>query len=180
MDQTEYKATLRKFEQVSRKNLKDRADWVSNRALPWLWSELASIAGQKRLKALSPENAIRKGLETTPVERINMPLQRDYYTAHMTMLDAEAKRVCAAAAAFEKSAKPFAPNATILELQSALKSLLLDGLVLLQEAHSALQKKPGPYGIGKNRDDHPFQIFKGAEQFIYGRYSGLTHTDQAP
>ena len=33
---------------------------------------------------------------------------------------------------------------------------------------------------GLKETDHPFEIYKGAELFIYGRYSGLTHYDRAP
>src|SRR6202040_2558964 len=77
-------------------------------------------------------------------------------------------------------ANPFAPNATIFELQGALKGFLLDGYVVLRRAHEALKGSPGPYTILRRDTDHPFEIYKGAEQFIYGRYSGLTHMDRAP
>jgi hypothetical protein len=179
MDLPEYRDALSRSAQVSEQNLIYVADWFLKSGVPWMWSELSSITGQTA-KPLAPADAIRMGLETTPVERAKMPLKPSYYVAHMSMLDAEAKRVCNAAIKFGNSTDRFAPNATILDLQTMLKALLLDGLFLLEQAHGALLKRPGPYGIVKAFDDHPFQIFKGAEQFIYGRYSGLTHTDHAP
>src|ERR1700675_3774183 len=129
MDLAEYKDTLNKSNQIAAQNLADLAVWMPDRGLPWLWSELSSITGQNA-KSMSPENAIRQGLETPPVERREMPLKPSFYIAHMTMLDAEANRVCTAAIAFGKRTNSFAPNATILELQNALKIFLLDGLFL--------------------------------------------------
>jgi hypothetical protein len=179
MDLAEYQQSLRPFDQDTAQDLALRSDWIEKKGLPWLWSELGSIIG-RNIKPLSPEDAIRQGLERTPVDRQKMPLKDSYHIAHLTMLDAEAKRICAAAVRFRQAPNTFAPNATISELQGALQEILLDGLVLLHKAHEALKETPNPYLIITRGADHPFEIFKGAEQFIYGRYSGLTHVDRAP
>lgn len=64
MDLTEYKQALGTFDQDTAQDLAARADWVEKEGLPWLWSELGSIIGRS-LKPLSPEHAIRQGLETS-------------------------------------------------------------------------------------------------------------------
>ena len=38
----------------------------------------------------------------------------------------------------------------------------------------------GVYGAWSRRVDEPFEVYKGAEQIVYGKYSGLTHADRAP
>jgi hypothetical protein len=178
MDLSVYKQTLGKFDQNTASDLAARSSWLEQEGLPWLWTELGSILG-KKAKPLSPGHAIRQALAVTPVDREKMPLKESYHIAHLTMLDAEARRICAAANRFSSTTNPFAPNATIYELQSALKAFLLDALFLLRRANEAMNKDSGPYGIFKRENDHSFEIFKGAEQFIYGRYSGLTHADRA-
>ena len=118
MDLSEYKQALTKFDQITAQNLAEMADWMEKNGLSWLWSELASII-RRNVKPVSQELAIRQGLETTPVDRGKMPLKPSYYVAHLTMLDTEARRICAAAVAFGKSAENFAPKATIFELQGS-------------------------------------------------------------
>jgi hypothetical protein len=178
MDLAEYIDAFRKWDQETAADLTARARWLEQDGLPWMWAELGTILG-KRVKALSPEHAIRQGLEVTPVDRIKMPLKESYHIANLTMLDGEARRICAAANNFANATNPVAPAATIYELQSALRLFLLDGLVLLRRANVSVRNDPGPYLIGKREQEHSFEIFKGAEQFIYGRYSGLTHFDRA-
>ena len=95
------------------------------------------------------------------------------------MLDAEVKRYCGAVTKFESHEAPYAAT-TIHTLHVALKAHLEDGRILLEQAGHALLDLPGAYGAWSCRVEESFEIYKGAEQIVYGTYSGMTHTDRAP
>src|SRR5579872_32722 len=123
MDSDQYKAQLGKLRERSVSNLSELAGWGISDALPWLWRELAGIVGRKKLSAMRPYNAIRQGLQTTPLDRIKMPTLPSFYVAQLTMLDSEAKRYCAAATSFYSTSEPLAGNAALVNLHGALIDL---------------------------------------------------------
>lgn len=112
--------------------------------------------------------------------RDRMPQTPNYYAAQLTMLDSELKRYCAAVKGFAATSQPYAANASIYTLQGAIKDCMDDGLVLMEQAGHLLLNVPTAYGAWSRRVDLPFELFKGAEQSVYGRFSGLTHEDRAP
>ena len=175
-----YHAGLRELEAENQANLIALADWSEKDALPWLWAEIGGMSSRKKVGLLKPCDAIRQGLQVTYTDRQTMPLELSFYVAQMTMLDAEIKRYCLAIRNFNSAAEPRYADATIHTLHRALKSHLQRGLVLLEQAGHALLELPTIYGAWTRRKEHPFEIFKGAEQSIYGTYSWLTHTDRAP
>jgi len=180
MDSNTYKAERFRLDALTHQNLIDLGLWAQKSALPWLWTELAGILGKKRVVPLQAQDAIRQGLQVTSADREKMPLKPNFYLAQLTMLDSELTRYCAAVQSFAAAGQPYAPNASIYVLHGALKDCLDDGLVLLEQAGHALVQVPTAYGAWSRRFEHPFEIFKGAEQIVYGRFSGLTHDDRAP
>lgn len=96
------------------------------------------------------------------------------------MLDSELKRYCKAASSFAATSQPYAANASIDTLHGAVKACLDDGIILLEQAGHLLLNLPCAYGAWSRRVEHPFEIFKGAEQIVYGRFSGLTDETPAP
>lgn len=181
MDANQYKADLQKYDAFSEQNMKDLAQWAEQQALPWLWAEIAGILG-KKVVPLQPRDAIRQGLQTTYADREKMPREPNFYVAQMTMLDSETKRYCGAITRLiaVDLAQRFASNATIYTLHGALKACLSHGIILLEQAGHILLTLPYAYGAWSRRIETPFEIFKGAEQIVYGRFSGLTHDDRAP
>jgi hypothetical protein len=109
-----------------------------------------------------------------------MPVKVNFYVAQLSMMDAEVKRYCGAVQAFAAASQPPYADVTIQTLHRALESHLHHGLILLEQAGHALLELPTMYGAWSRRIEHPFEIFKGAEQHIYGAYSWMTHTDRAP
>jgi hypothetical protein len=180
MDANLYKAERRRLDALTRQNLIDLAQWAEKVALPWLWTEVAGILGKGRISPLQPQDAIRQGLQTTFADRQKMPLTPKFYVAQLTMLDSESTRYCKAIQSFAATANPYAANASMYVLHEALKDCLDDGLVLLEQAGHFLLSLPFAYGAWSRRMEHAFEIFKGAEQIVYGRFSGLTHDDRAP
>jgi hypothetical protein len=180
MNEDDYKRALNGWRNADRQNLAAMAQWAEQDALPWLWKELAGILGQKNARPLQPAEAIRMGLQTTPADREKMPLKPSYYHAHLSMLDSEAKKYIKAVGRFMAQPNPFAGNAAIYNLHGGLISLLNHGIILFEQAGQCLLNLPGVYGSWRRTQEHPFEIFKGAEQIIYGRFSGLTHDDRAP
>ena len=95
------------------------------------------------------------------------------------MLDCEVKRYCRAVYRFANQGSPYAA-ATITTLHEALKAHLEYGRVLHEQAAHMLLDLYGAYGAWSRREEDPFEIYKGAEQIVYGTYSGLAHADRAP
>jgi hypothetical protein len=135
--------------------------------------------GKPSLKPLKEYDAIRQGLQATPNDREEMPKRSNFYVAQLTMLTAEAKRYVAIIAA--ASVPPaFAADVRLHYWHGALIRFMDYGWIMLEEAGHLLLGLPGAYGGGRNPVEHPFQVYKSAEQVIYGRFSGLTHDDLAP
>ncbi len=180
MDRDKYYAELRRLEGENRQNLLDLANWAEQSALPWLWDELAGMAPDKHVSALRDYDAIRQGLQTTYADHEKMPLKLNFYVAQLSMMDAEVKQYGKAIRAFSGTSQPPYADVTIETLHRALNSHLRHGVVLLEQAGHALLDLPTVYGAWSRRKEHPFEIFKGAEQHIYGAYSWMTHADRAP
>jgi hypothetical protein len=180
MDANEYQTTTAKLDSPTEENLKELARWAEQEALPWLRSELAEILQERRVVPLNPRDAIRQGLQTTFADREKLPKSPRFYVAQMTMLDAELKRYCKAASQLADTSERFASNATVYALHVPVRACMHEGIIMLEQASAQLRNRPGAYGAWRREIEHPFEIFKGAEQFIYGRFSGLTHDDPAP
>jgi hypothetical protein len=176
----QYRAELARLNATTRQNLIDLAAWAAGTGMPWLWSELAGMVPGQRISPLKPHDAIRKGLQTTVTDREKMPLKPTFYVAQMTMCSSEVDRYCAAVTRFASTRTPFAEDAVIHTLHGALKACMDHAVILLEQAAHALLDLPTAYGAWSRRVEHPFEIFKGAEQIVYGTYSGLTHADRAP
>ena len=179
MNEQDYSDQLSRFGTCNRDNLVGLANWASAEGLPWLWSELDGMISDRSVKTLKSHDAIRQGLQTTHNDREKMPLKPSFYIAQLTMLDSEVKGYCRAVNNFEDHEFPYA-EATIHTLHRALKDHLAYSRILLEQAGHALLDLPGVYGAWSRRREDPFEVYKGAEQIVYGTYSGLTHTDRAP
>jgi hypothetical protein len=180
MNSDQYNITLRRLRERSVGTLSELVEWGDSDAMPWLWQELAGILGKRQLSPMPPHDAIRHGLQTTPTERQQMPTTPKFYIAQLTMLDGEAKRYCTAARSFVATPEPFAGNAALLNLHDGLIDLFSHGIILFEQAAHFLLNLPGAYGGWSRRVETPIEVFKGAEQIIYGQFSGLTHIDRAP
>jgi len=117
---------------------------------------------------------------TSVADRVTMATVVPYFQAQMTMLDSEAKIYCSTVASFGKVANPFAADAAIHTLHRAMHELMSYARTLLEDAGREIAGLPGFFGAWRSQRDHPFEVFKGTEQIIYGSYSGMTHTDRAP
>ena len=180
MNENDYKSALNHWRLANRQNLSDLAQWADQDALPWLWKEFAGILGKDHASPLQPSHAIRHGLQTTPADREKMPLKPVFYQAQLSMLDTEVRKYISVVGRFMAEPNPFAANAAIYNLHGGLITLLDHGMILFEQAGHCLLNLPGAYGAWRRTQDLPFEIFKGAEQIIYGRFSGLTHDDRAP
>ncbi|PWB89886.1 hypothetical protein C5688_13685 [Methylocystis sp. MitZ-2018] len=95
------------------------------------------------------------------------------------MFDAELKRYCEVVRKLPPSDRWFAEDAKVDMLHRTIVRFLDYAIILLDDA-SRKMGSAKQYGTLANRYDHHFQIYKGAEQVVYGRYSALTHDDHAP
>lgn len=194
MDINDYSAKLHDLEEATAKNLADLGAWTEHVALPWLWSELggAILAPKQRhpmatgvparptLKPMKHEEAVRQGLMTSVAERRTKESAASFYQAQLTMMDSEAIRYCQSIARFGAAPLQFAPEAVIHTLHRALLEIMSYARVLLEDAAREVTDVPGYFAAWRSKRDHPFEVFKGAEQNVYGTYSGMTHTDRAP
>lgn len=124
--------------------------------------------------------ALRQGLVTSVAEQSKKRSEVSYYQAQLTMLDSEARRYCEAIAGFSNTQSPFAPEAVVHTLHRALRDNLRLARVLLEDAARNVTGVPGYFAAWRRGRENPFEVFKGAEQVIYGTYSGMTHVDSAP
>ena len=179
MNEHDYSDQLSRFGACNRENLVGLANWASAEGLPWLWSELGGMISGHSVVIVKSYDAIRQGLQTTHSDREKMPLKPSFYIAQLTMLDSEVKAYCRAVEKFEDHESPYAET-KIHTLHRALKDHLAYGRILLEQAAHALLNLPGAYGAWRRLREEPFEVYKGAEQIVYGTYSGLTHADRAP
>lgn len=154
-------------------------DWAEHDARPWVRSEVDGVLG-KPAGSINPTEAIRAGLPTSYHDLIMMPQNGRFYVAHLAMFESELDRFIRSGRGFLNKQSPPYPHATEHELREGLQDLLFAAPVLLEAAGAIRLDLPGAYGAYSAGSDHTFPVFKAAEQMIYGRYSGLTHTDRAP
>lgn len=95
-------------------------------------------------------------------------------------MDSEASRYCRCIASFSAAPVQFAPGAAIDTLHRALLVIMRYARILLENAAGEVTEVPGYFSAWRKERDHPFEVFKGAEQIVYGAYSGMTHADSAP
>ncbi|MBA3772499.1 MAG: hypothetical protein H0X13_08465 [Ramlibacter sp.] len=129
---------------------------------------------------MKDSEAVRHGLMTSAADRLTKAMAAPFYQAQMTMLDSEAKRYCSTIASFGQTPNPFAADAAVHTLHRALLELMRYAQVLLEDAGREVTDVPGFFGAWRKSREHPFEVFKGTEQIVYGTYSGMTHVDQAP
>jgi hypothetical protein len=180
MNASDYMLVLREASDYSVDNLHNLSRWALEQALPWLQHELAGIIGANRARLMSPHHAIRCGLRTTPVDRDAMPLNKQFYRAQLTMLDSEARRYCHSATLLYDSPAPSALEARVYQVQSRLSNLLWDGISMLEQAAGHLIQVPTAYSVWRSNFEAHYEIFKSAEQLVYGEFSGLANADLAP
>ncbi len=157
----------------------DLAKWAAEDAAPWVREEIKGVLGSAA-KPLSAQEAMRGGFAISYKDALTLPNTARYYSAQIVMFQAELDRFCNAAKSFtERSVGPFA-GATEMELRQGISEILLDAIVMLERAGAIRLELPGAYGVYRIDHDRTFEVFKAAEQTLYGRYSGLTHTDRAP
>jgi hypothetical protein len=95
------------------------------------------------------------------------------------MFQSELDHFCSAASKFAQHKDAPLAAAIDMELRQGISELLLDAIVMLERAGAIRLDLSGAYGVYRIDHDRTFEVFKAAEQTIYGRYSGLTHTDRA-
>ena len=169
MNEQDYSNRLIQLDAGNRDNLIELANWAKDEGLPWLWSELDGMISGRTVKRLKQHDAIRQGLQVTHADRNKILLKPNFYVAQLTMLDSEVTRYCKAVARFAKQDSPYSA-ATIRTLHGALKDHLGYGRVLLEQAGHTLLDLPGAYGAWSRRVEDPFEIYKGAEQIVYGTF----------
>jgi hypothetical protein len=109
-----------------------------------------------------------------------MPTTARFYVAQLSMIDAELRRYCRAVGRLVNSQERFDSNASIFALHLGVRGCIHEEIILMEQACSSIIGQQGVYGGWKRSIETPFEIFKGAEQFIYGQFSGLTHADTEP
>lgn len=154
--------------------------WLAREGIAHVNAEMAGILGVKHLPSMAPSHAVRQGLATTANEQGTLLASARFYEAQTAMFAAEAMRYANAVARADFAAMVRFGDAAVHELCEGLRDLLLDAVVLLEQAGHALLDCPGVYGAWRSRFDMPFEIYKAAEQATYGKYSLLTHIDRAP
>lgn len=176
MDNREY---LSKWHTLKGGPLKDFVDWAEQEARSWVRSEVDGVLG-KPAGSMNPTDAIRSGLPTSFQDLISLPQNGRFYVAHLSMFESELDRYIESGRGFLNATSPTYPQAREHEIREGLQDLLFAAPVLLEAAGAIRLDLPGAYGAYSVGADHTFPVFKAAEEMIYGRYSGLTHTDRAP
>lgn len=194
MDHNDYSRKLQQLEDWNRSNLIDLGIWARNDALPWLWKELSGailVPKQKHpnalrapkpalLTPLTDPEAVRKGLMVSISDRENKLAEPSYYSAQLTMLHKEATRYCESIDRFAQASSVFAEDAVVHTLHRPLHEMMQYALTLLEDAGHNVAGVSGYFGAWRRKHDAAFEVYKGAEQSIYGTYSSMTHADLAP
>jgi hypothetical protein len=194
MNINDYSAKLCQLADATPQNLAELALWTEKVALPWLWDELGGAIWEPKqkhpqartaptrptLKRMTNSEAVRHGLMTSVADQLTKAMAASLYQAQMTMLDSEARRYCTTITSFGQTANPFAADAAVHTLHRALLEFMTYAHVLLEDAGREVTEVSGFFGAWRKKQEHPFEVFKGTEQVIYGTYSGMTHVDRAP
>ncbi|WP_129777318.1 hypothetical protein [Peristeroidobacter soli] len=185
---------LEQLREPTADNMTALGAWVHDEALPWLWSELAGVILEPKkkhpnataqpapaqLRPMQEKDAVRHGLFTSTVDRNNKRTEPAFYRAQLTMLDSEARRYCRSIDCFASERPVFAADASVHTVHLALLEMMGLAIVLLEDAAREVAQVPGYFAAFRRQHESPFEVFKGAEQIIYGTYSGMTHMDRAP
>lgn len=193
MNSDEYRLKLTQLNEVNRTNLIALGKWVQNEALPWLWDELGGVIltpkqkhpmattspAAAKLKPMKDAEAVRQGLITSIAERKKLA-EPSFYQAQLTMLDSEARRYCKTIDGFWNETSVVAEEAVVHTLHRALKEMMSYATILLEDAAREVTNLHGYFAAWRRTHETAFEIFKGAEQVVYGTYSRMTHTDRTP
>ncbi len=195
MDHNEYWQRLSEIRGPNQANLLALRSWTETLALPWLWDEvggavmtprpvhpMASAPPPRRtLVPLNHTDAVRHGLIVSLTERDEKVTEARFYQAQLTMLDSEARRYCKAIDGISAAKETiFALDAVVNTLHRGLWDMLRYAHVLLEDAAREVTGVPGYYASGRRTHETAFEVYKGAEQSVYGTYSAMTHMDRAP
>lgn len=194
MNHNNYLQKLQQLEDCTFANLIALGTWTRNDALPWLWVEMGgailtpkqkhpnatTAPAPRRLIPMTDADAVRQGLMVSVSDMMNKTAAPAFYQAQLTMLDKEATRYCDQIDLFSKATSIFAEDAVVHTVHRALKDMMRYALTLLEDAAREVTGVPGYFGAWRRRHETSFEVFKGAEQIIYGTYSGMTHVDRAP
>ena len=96
------------------------------------------------------------------------------------MLDKEATRYCDNIDSFSKAPSILAKDAFVHTVHRALKDMMQYALALLEDAAREVTGVSGYFGAWRRQHETPLDIFRGAEQIIYGTYSRMAYVDRAP
>ncbi len=193
MNNQEYRFKLDQLKDPTPTNLLALGEWVQSDALPWLWNELGGailaprphhprariLPAPRVLRPMIHKDAVRHGLMTSSVDesKLQEPL---FYQAQLTMLTAEVERYGEAIERYPAQSAHMYADCAVHTLHRALHEIMSVATVLLEDAAQFITGLPGYFGAWRRQREHPFEVFKGAEQIIYGTYSGMAHADRAP
>jgi hypothetical protein len=195
VDHNEYWQRLSAINEPIEANLLAFRGWTEATALPWLWDEMGGAVMTPRplhpmatappprrtLVPLSHAEALRHGLIVSPTERGEKITEARFYQAQLTMFDSEARRYCKVIDEMSAAKETvFALDAVIDTLHRGLWDMLRYAHVLLEDAAREVTDVPGYYASARRTHEAAFEVYKGAEQSVYGTYSGMTHMDRAP
>ena len=175
MDSRTYLATMQR---LGRGSLGLLGIWAEDHAIPWIRSEMEGIVA-KKLPVVPDQQAIRSGLAVSLADLVELPKKASYWGAQLVMFEREARRYARPAIRFSPVGERPYKDATERELREGLIRCLRDGVLLLERAGTIKLDLAGAYGVWGAGQYSTFPMFKAAEQMTYGRYSGLTHADEA-
>ena len=154
------------------------AEWTRDEAVPWVRREMEGIYA-KAFPVVPDHEAIRAGLTITLMDLLELPKKASFWGAQLVMFESETSRyVNAGLNCHSTSTAPF-KNTAEWEVNEGLRRHLRDAVIMLESAGTIRLDLEGAYGAWAVGEYHTFPMYKAAEQLAYGRYSGLTHTDEA-
>jgi hypothetical protein len=198
MDQHEYSKKLDELRDITVPNVVALGQWVREEGLPWLWTIMAEVIipaktqhpnaktppRRGRLSPMGPAEAVRSGLRASLADRMKKEKQPSFYHAQLTMLHGQAALYCDAIDAFAlnqpKGTGIFAEEAMVDDLHRALHHMMRYAYILLANASREIASNTDRFRAWGRQEDHPFEVFQGARQSIYGAYSGMAFRDRAP
>ena len=154
------------------------AEWTRDKAVPWVRQEMEGIYA-KTLPVVPDHEAIRAGLTITLMDLLELPKKASFWGAQLVMFERETSRYVNAGLNSEPTSTAPFKNPAEREVQEGLRRNLRDAAIMLESAGTIRLDLQGAYGAWAVGEYHTFPMFKAAEQLTYGRYSGLTHTDEA-
>lgn len=154
------------------------AEWTRDEAIPWVRKEMEGICA-KGLPVVPDHEAIRAGLTITLMDLLELPKKASFWGAQLVMFERETTRYVDVGLRCDPNSSAPYKSSTEREVGEGLRRNLRDAIIMLEGAGSIKLDLVGAYGAWAVGEYHTFPMFKAAEQLTYGRYSGLTHTDEA-